>query len=275
MVEKKQLIKHLVCPYCLADRLNFELQKIICSHCQKEYKWSENQAPLLTIFQRAKPNQMASHKPSEGMDWILDVGAGARQEGTFNIDIRPLPGISVVCNGLYLPFRDQTFKRVLCNQMLEHVRYSEAVQLLTELQRVIKPCGVIEIWTPNFQALGILIAWISGNIDFSNAKSPSLYSPLTGLQEYPENVHMAIWNLKLLKHYAERSGIAIEVLETQQKYFGKGRKIKKAVSMLLPKRRGQLYLRGRKLPEGKILKDLKLSQPTDVWKDCPPHITYR
>jgi predicted SAM-dependent methyltransferase len=95
----------------------------------------------------------------------LDIGAGENPKGSINVDIRPLPTIDVVCHALYLPFRSEVFDKVFLKHVIEHFRYKDAFNLLRECNRVLKLRGEIEIWTPNFQALGVLKTWIFGNVN--------------------------------------------------------------------------------------------------------------
>ena len=51
-------------------------------------------------------------------------------------------------SGLALPFDDATFNKVICAEVLEHVPDYE--QVLREIQRVLKPGGVLAISVPRF-----------------------------------------------------------------------------------------------------------------------------
>lgn len=197
-------------------------------------------------------------------DLVVDIGAGARSTGAINVDIRPLPNIDLAANALYLPFRNQSINRILLNQVIEHFNHEEVIRLLEELKRVTMPGGVIEIWTPNFQSIGILLVWLLGRVDWTNLKLPSIYSPLTGEQEYPENVHKSYWTKKLLKLYFEKAGLIVEKITTDQRFatkFHPGWIIR----FLFPHHCGQLYLRARKMPESGLTIDLEPVKSTDPW----------
>jgi glycosyltransferase involved in cell wall biosynthesis len=51
-----------------------------------------------------------------------------------------------------LPFRDESFDCVINSQVIEHIRYDEA--LFTEMQRVLKPGGTLVIGTPDYATVG-------------------------------------------------------------------------------------------------------------------------
>ncbi len=79
--------------------------------------------------------------------WNLYVGgAGCRPDGFVNLDIRRAPGVDVVADAHRLPFRNDVFRRVECDAVLEHVAGPETV--MRELERVAEPGGVIHVVVP-------------------------------------------------------------------------------------------------------------------------------
>jgi SAM-dependent methyltransferase len=54
----------------------------------------------------------------------------------------------VTGSGLALPFDDASFDRVICSEVLEHIHEYEAV--LDEIQRVLKPGGLLAVSVPRF-----------------------------------------------------------------------------------------------------------------------------
>jgi len=139
----------------------------------------------------------------------LDIGAGREGRGDVNVDIRPLPGVDVVCNALQLSFKNGTFSRITMHQVLEHFSYPDVLRLLKEVKRVLTEKGIVEIWVPNFQALGFLKAWLLGGVDYTNPQFPQIYISMTGLQDYKENVHLSQWSIRLLKIYFTRVGLRV------------------------------------------------------------------
>lgn len=91
---------------------------------------------------------------------LLDIGCGSRPyRGLFRgisryvgVDL-PAPGVraDAYADGLRLPFRDQSFDAVLCNEVLEHVRRPE--RLLSEAARLLRPEGVLILTTPQVWGL--------------------------------------------------------------------------------------------------------------------------
>ena len=80
----------------------------------------------------------------------LNVGCGADiKKGWVNLDSTALPGVDVVhdIEKLPLPFADESFDEVLCQDVLEHIRY---VPVLRDIHRILKSRGALTIRTPHF-----------------------------------------------------------------------------------------------------------------------------
>ncbi len=80
----------------------------------------------------------------------LNLGCGTDiRKGWVNLDVAPLPGVDVVhdLNDLPLPFADETFEEILCQDVLEHLEY---IPVLRELHRILKPGGRLHIRVPHF-----------------------------------------------------------------------------------------------------------------------------
>lgn len=80
----------------------------------------------------------------------LNIGCGndIRKE-YINLDIAKLEGVDVVCDieNNSLPFDDELFEKIVCNDVLEHV---DITKVLKEIHRVLRPGGVLEIRVPHF-----------------------------------------------------------------------------------------------------------------------------
>lgn len=84
------------------------------------------------------------------MEQKLNLGCGYDiREGWINLDIADIDGVDVVhdINKLPLPFDDEQFDYILCQDILEHIEY---IPLLKELYRIMKKGGIIEIRVPHF-----------------------------------------------------------------------------------------------------------------------------
>lgn len=80
----------------------------------------------------------------------LNLGCGTDiKEEWVNLDSSPLPGVDVVHDiaTLHLPFGDEEFDEILCQDILEHLDY---VPVLQDLHRILKPGGTLTIRVPHF-----------------------------------------------------------------------------------------------------------------------------
>lgn len=82
----------------------------------------------------------------------LNLGCGTdRKDGWINLDSADIPGVDVVhdIEKLPLPFTDESFSEILCQDVLEHVEY---IPVLKELYRILAPGGELNIRVPHFTA---------------------------------------------------------------------------------------------------------------------------
>ena len=82
---------------------------------------------------------------------VLDVGCGrAKAPDAIGLDLNPdtLADVLADVNQRAWPFADDTFDRVLCRHIVEHV--VDMMAFLEEVHRVSKPGAMVEIVTPHF-----------------------------------------------------------------------------------------------------------------------------
>jgi ubiquinone/menaquinone biosynthesis C-methylase UbiE len=80
----------------------------------------------------------------------LNIGCGVdSRAGWVNLDVKALPGVDIVhdLEDLPLPFPEEEFDEILCQDVLEHIEY---IPLLRELHRILKREGIITIRVPHF-----------------------------------------------------------------------------------------------------------------------------
>jgi ubiquinone/menaquinone biosynthesis C-methylase UbiE len=80
----------------------------------------------------------------------LNVGCGRDiKNGWTNLDSANIPGVDVVhdIEKLPLPFPNETFDEILCQDVLEHVEY---IPVMKDLHRILRACGKITIRVPHF-----------------------------------------------------------------------------------------------------------------------------
>jgi len=80
----------------------------------------------------------------------LNIGCGKDiKKDWINLDIIKDESIDIVhdLNDLPLPFDNNTFDYILCQDILEHVNFAP---LINEIHRILKPKGKLEIRVPHF-----------------------------------------------------------------------------------------------------------------------------
>jgi SAM-dependent methyltransferase len=94
------------------------------------------------------------------MENCLNIGCGTKlqtstpEKSWVNLDLMDYPGVVKrdICRGL--PFNDQSFNRVLCDNVLEHFVSEDAIFLLNEIGRVLKPWAEAIIIVPHKDSQG-------------------------------------------------------------------------------------------------------------------------
>jgi SAM-dependent methyltransferase len=85
----------------------------------------------------------------------LNLGCGTDvRPGYVNLDAAALPGVDVVhdLDVLPLPFEDETFREIVCQDVLEHV---DLVGVLRECHRILAPGGVLRVRSPHFTSAAV------------------------------------------------------------------------------------------------------------------------
>jgi SAM-dependent methyltransferase len=104
------------------------------------------------LFRLVQPPAPFIMNPAEPKDfplgrWNLYIGgAGRVVEGYVNLDLFALPGVNVAADAEQLPFPADTFQRVECDAVLEHVR--DPARVMCEIRRVLAPGGYVHLVTP-------------------------------------------------------------------------------------------------------------------------------
>lgn len=84
----------------------------------------------------------------------LDIGPGDfPAEGFETLDAAPGPNVTHVGRAEKPPFPDNTFDIVHSSHTIEHIQWFEAEKTLAQWVRILKPGGVLEVWTVNAYAI--------------------------------------------------------------------------------------------------------------------------
>jgi SAM-dependent methyltransferase len=106
----------------------------------KHKLWSVNTANGLKSY-------LDSHKTHK-----LQLGAGSNNlTGWFNTDYFPRHNVFFLDVTKPFPVNSNTFQFVFSEHHIEHISYKDAVKMLKEVIRTMKPGGYIKIATPNLQ----------------------------------------------------------------------------------------------------------------------------
>jgi predicted SAM-dependent methyltransferase len=122
---------------------------------------------------------------------LIHLGCGDNIiEGYTNCDIRPRPGVDVVCDiSDKLPFPKDAADEVLVIDCLEHIRPAKIMRVLSEIYRVLKPGGLFIAEVPNIRMQAR--AWL----ETDTCKDTEWFSrAVHGGQDYPENTHYLIFD---------------------------------------------------------------------------------
>lgn len=95
----------------------------------------------------------------------IDFSEGMIREGKKDIDGVGLKNIDLLIgSGTHLPFKNETFDKVSCSEIIEHIpNYENAV---VEMKRVLKKHGKLVITTPNWHSLNGLLRILFGIVCF-------------------------------------------------------------------------------------------------------------
>lgn len=80
---------------------------------------------------------------------LLNLGAGShRISGAFNVDIDPRADAYVDVTRR-LPFPNEAFSNIFCEEVVEHVNRKQGLRMLKECSRILQPGGVLRVTTPD------------------------------------------------------------------------------------------------------------------------------
>lgn len=133
---------------------------------------------------------------------LLHIGCGdINSPGFINLDARPLPHVHIVSKNIFrldmIP--DSSLDMVYMSHVLEHVPRNQAIEVIREMARVLKPDGVLRISVPDFDHV-IAIYEASGKQ--INAIAPALM----GGQNYAFNFHYGVFNEEYLANLLTKGG---------------------------------------------------------------------
>ena len=138
----------------------------------------------------------------QGEPVLIHVGCGDIQaQGFINIDARKKPHVHIVTTNLFrlemIP--SEVADLIYMSHVLEHVGHRDVVATLTEMQRLLRPGGVLRVSVPDFDHIVAVYKATSGDV-------AAIEQPLMGGQDYPFNFHFSVFNERHLQAKMLKSG---------------------------------------------------------------------
>ncbi len=101
------------------------------------------------------------------------------------------------------PFKDNTFDVVLFTEVLEHLRINP-LHVLKEINRVLKPGGILVLTTPNLYSL-----WNVGRFLIGRGIFPDPYTEFKKLEEIGHMGHIREYSVKEIKKLLENTNFVV------------------------------------------------------------------
>lgn len=129
-------------------------------------------------FWATKTIQQLKHYLQNNDSPKLQLGAGNNiLPGWFNTDYFPRPDISFMDVTKTFPIPPTSFKFIFTEHHIEHISYKDAVFMLKECYRILKPGGIIKIDTPDlYNSLRFYMDENLNNGEFADHSNEYLYS---------------------------------------------------------------------------------------------------
>lgn len=154
------------------------------------------------------------------MQCVLDVGCGrAKTPGAIGIDANPASDADVIhdLEDFPYPFRDDSFDRIICNGIVEHL--DNVVRVMEELHRIGRPGAVITITTPYFTSVDAFTDpthkhyFSSRSFDYFTGDFPE-YSFYSTARFCKQKVDISFWSLPRLGNIRPQHWLGAKALVT-------------------------------------------------------------
>ncbi|MFH1819660.1 MAG: class I SAM-dependent methyltransferase [Pseudomonadota bacterium] len=182
---------------------------------------------LLTTFHAVILTPLNLQRNKAKLVRTLEIGPGLKKIAGFeSINVGWSPGVDYIGNASSrLPFRAGTFDVVFASHIIEHLPWYQVEHAIAEWSRILKPGGVLEIWTPD--TLKICKAWIrfedesntegmqaDGWFRLNAGKEPAkwasgriyAYGDGQGTLDHP-NWHRALFSARYLQLLLQQAGL--------------------------------------------------------------------
>ncbi len=149
---------------------------------------------------------------------VLDLGCGrAKTPGAIGVDVSRNSDADVLhdVEQFPYPFRDNSFDRVVCNGIIEHV--DNVVRVMEELHRICRPGGFILITTPYFTSVDAYTDpthrhyFSSRSFDYFTGEFPE-YTFYSTARFRKQKVDIRFWSLPRLGNIRPQHWLGARVL---------------------------------------------------------------
>ena len=142
----------------------------------------------------------------------LNLGSGhICFDDYINIDEREINNIDIVADVRNLPFEETTVDEIYASHLIEHFPKDEFVHsLLPYWITLLKPQGKIQVILPDLEAM-------IKHYNSQTYKIEDMREVLYGLQEYPGDIHYALYGYAELKQIFENCGLIAAYSFTERK----------------------------------------------------------
>ena len=139
-----------------------------------------------------------------GKDIRLNLGCGKITSPDYiNVDCRKMPEINVVTNITHNnTFKSGSSDLIYASHILEHLSFKDALKVLKEWHRILKPGGKLIIGVPDIVKLFTILDDLDE--DGLNNWAESIW----GGQDYAENIHLHGYSFEFLKEILSKAGFA-------------------------------------------------------------------
>lgn len=158
---------------------------------------------------------MIGEKKQAAQSKMLEIGSGSKpKKGYLHFDVRSNVKADVVGDARQLPFSDGEFESVYSRLFLEHLPRADAKEALSEMLRVLKRGGTVEITVPNIAYFCRLF------VEEKGQKKEWALNKLYGFENYPEDHHYFGYDFEILARTLKETGFeSIELVKGEEQYL--------------------------------------------------------